>query len=276
MKEVRLQSEIKKSIYHISKMDCPSEEGLIRMKLEGIEEIQNLQFDIPNRKLSVIHNKNSILITQQLNELNLDSKLIETTEYNETILRDDSLVNKNEKKVLIIVLIINALFFGIEMTFGWISKSMGLIADSLDMFADASVYGLSLYAVGKAVSKKKSIARLSGYIQLGLAALGFIEILRRFFGFEQMPDYKIMMIVAAIAFVANIVSLYLLQKQKSEDPHMKASMIFTSNDIIVNFGVIAAGFLVNLLSSNKPDLIIGTIVFIVVARGAFRILKIAK
>jgi len=57
---------------------------------------------------------------------------------------------------------------------------------------------------------------------------------------------------------------------------MKASMIFTSNDIIVNLGVIAAGFLVNFLSSNKPDLIIGTIVFIVVARGAFRILKIAK
>ncbi|MDX9923715.1 MAG: hypothetical protein RBS48_03035 [Ignavibacteriaceae bacterium] len=55
MKEARLQSEIKKSIYHISKMDCPSEERIIRMKLEGIEKIQNLQFDIPNRKLTVIH-----------------------------------------------------------------------------------------------------------------------------------------------------------------------------------------------------------------------------
>lgn len=41
------------------------------------------------------------------------------------------------------VLGINAAFFIIEMTAGWIVNSMGLIADSLDMLADASVYGLS-------------------------------------------------------------------------------------------------------------------------------------
>lgn len=257
-------------------MDCPSEERLIRMKLEGIDGIKNLQFDIPNRKLTIFHTGNSDLITDRIDELKLDPKLVETAAYNETILKDDPLVNINEKKVLLIVLIINALFFVIEMTFGWISKSMGLVADSLDMFADASVYALSLYAVGKAVSRKKNIARLSGYIQLGLAVFGFIEVLRRFLGIEEMPDYKTMMIVAAFAFFANMICLYLLQKQKSEDAHMKASMIFTSNDIVVNLGVIAAGFIVNLLSSNKPDLIIGSIVFIVVARGAFRILKIAK
>lgn len=271
-----MKIELNKSIYKISKMDCPSEEQMIRMKLEGIEEIKNLQFDIPNRKLTVIHTNNSDLITDRIDELKLDSKLVETAAYNETIATETFAANRKEKKVLIIVLIINALFFVIEMTFGWISKSMGLIADSLDMFADASVYGLSLYAVGKAVSRKKKIAKLSGYAQLSLAVFGFLEVLRRFLGFEEVPDYKTMMIVAAIAFVANMASLYLLQKQKSEDAHMKASMIFTSNDIVVNLGVIAAGFLVNLLSSNKPDLIIGSIVFIVVARGAFRILKLSR
>ena len=258
-------------------MDCPSEERLIRMKLDGMEEIQNLQFDIPNRKLTVIHTNNSDLITDRIDELKLDSKLVESSEYKEPFLANNiSQSNQNEEKVLITVLIINAMFFVIEMTFGWISNSMGLVADSLDMFADASVYGLSLYAVGKAVSRKKNIAKLSGYIQLSLAVFGFIEVLRRILGIEEVPDYKTMMIVAAFAFFANMICLYLLQKQKSEDAHMKASMIFTSNDIIVNLGVIAAGFLVNFLSSNKPDLIIGTIVFIVVARGAFRILKIAK
>lgn len=268
---------MKKTVYRVSKMDCPSEERLIRMKLDGMEEIQNLQFDIPNRKLTVIHTNNSDLITDRIDELKLDSKLVESSEYKEPFLADNiSQSNQNEKKVLITVLIINAMFFVIEMTFGWISNSMGLVADSLDMFADASVYGLSLYAVGKAVSRKKNIAKLSGYIQLSLAVFGFIEVLRRILGIEEVPDYKTMMIVAAFAFFANMICLYLLQKQKSEDAHMKASMIFTSNDIIVNLGVIAAGFLVNFLSSNKPDLIIGTIVFIVVARGAFRILKIAK
>jgi len=47
---------------------------------------------------------------------------------------------------------------------------------------------------------------------------------------------------------------------------MQASMIFTSNDVVINLGVITAGVLVNWLDSSKPDLIIGTIVFIL-ARG---------
>ena len=57
---------------------------------------------------------------------------------------------------------------------------------------------------------------------------------------------------------------------------MKASMIFTSNDVVINLGVIIAGILVNRLSSNKPDLIIGAIVFVLVIQGAFRILKVSK
>jgi len=79
-----------------------------------------------------------------------------------------------------------------------------------------------------------------------------------------------------LAFIANSVCLYLLQKSKSEEAHMKATMIFTSNDIIINTGVIAAGVLVLLTQSKYPDLIIGAIVFLIVVRGAFRILKLGK
>ena len=57
---------------------------------------------------------------------------------------------------------------------------------------------------------------------------------------------------------------------------MQASMIFTSNDLIINLGVIIAGLLVNWLNSSKPDLIIGTIVFVLVIQGALRILKLTK
>ena len=57
---------------------------------------------------------------------------------------------------------------------------------------------------------------------------------------------------------------------------MQASAIFTSNDLIINLGVIAAGILVHWLNSNKPDLIIGIIVFVVVIRGAIKILKLGK
>jgi Co/Zn/Cd efflux system component len=73
------------------------------------------------------------------------------------------------------------------------------------------------------------------------------------------------------------ICLYILQKSKSkEEAHMKASMIFTSNDVIISLGVITAGLLVNWLNSGKPELIIVTIVFGLVIQGAFRILKLSK
>lgn len=91
-----------------------------------------------------------------------------------------------------------------------------------------------------------------------------------------MPDYRIMIGISILALAANAVCLWLLQKSKSNEAHMKASMIFTSNDVIINSGVILAGVLVLLTQSKYPDLIIGTIVFLIVVRGAIRILKLGK
>ena len=91
-----------------------------------------------------------------------------------------------------------------------------------------------------------------------------------------MPNFQTMIIVSSLALIANSVCLYLLQKSKSDEVHMKASAIFTSNDVIINIGVIIAGILVQFTHSNKPDLLIGSIVFLIVVQGAFRILKLAK
>ena len=262
-----------KSTYKISKLDCPSEESLIRIKLEGLSSIKSLIFDIENRNLTVFHSEDSGEIEKRLNELNLGSERKETT-----IVKQEEFINNPsvQSKLLWTVLIINFAFFIIEITTGFISKSMGLVADSLDMLADAMVYGLSLWAVGSTVFRKKKVAGLSGYFQLALALIGLIEVIRRFISVEAVPDFRTMIIVSILALVANSICLYLLQKSKSEEAHMKATMIFTSNDIIINTGIIVAGILVLLTHSKYPDLIIGAIVFLIVVRGAFRILKLGK
>ncbi|WP_262732871.1 cation transporter [Gaetbulibacter sp. NE] len=262
-----------KTVFEITKMDCPSEENLIRMKLDGISSIANLDFDIPNRRLSVFHTEEINLIEKSIAELNLGAKKISTITTSQTTFKE----NKNQRKVLWSVLVINFVFFVVEMTTGLISKSMGLVADSLDMLADSFVYGISLFAVGGSMTKKKSIAKLSGYFQITLAIIGFVEVIRRFFGAENLPNFTTMIYVSILALIANGICLYILQRSKSkEEAHMKASMIFTSNDIIINLGVIVAGILVNWLNSGKPDLIIGSVVFILVVQGAFRILKLSK
>lgn len=261
-----------KTVFDIAKMDCPSEENLIRMKLNDIKSVQNLDFDIENRKLTVYHVGQLNEIETSIHQLNLNSKLLEANQTNQRVLSESS----NQRKLLWTVLLINFGFFIIEITTGFVSRSMGLVADSLDMLADSIVYGLSLFAVGSTIAFKKQIAKASGYFQIILAVLGFIEVIRRFVGIDTLPSFETMIVVSTFALAGNGTCLYLLQKSKSQEAHMKASMIFTSNDVIINIGVITAGILVHLLDSNKPDLIIGAIVFVLVIQGAFRILKLGK
>ncbi len=253
-------------------MDCPSEESMIRMKLDSVGHISKLDFDIPNRKLTVFHNGNLEEIQKAIKDLKFNDELISSEPTDEVIIEDSN----NQRKLLWSVLIINFVFFVIEMATGLISKSMGLIADSLDMLADSFVYGLSLFAVGGSLLLKKRIATTAGYFQILLAVIGIVEIVRRFINPTEVPNFKTMIIVSILALLANGLCLFLLQKSKSKEAHMQASMIFTSNDVIINSGVIIAGLLVLWTGSRLPDLIIGAIVFIVVVRGALNILKLGK
>lgn len=264
---------MQKTTFKIAKMDCPSEEQIIRIKLDGIETIKNMEFDIPNRLLTVFHLNGYQQILEKLHSLNFDSSVMSTSQVENIDFMDSAI---SERKILWAVLAINFLFFLIEIVTGFISNSMGLVADSLDMLADGIVYGLALIAVGGTITLKKNIAKAAGIFQIILAILGFIEVVRRFIGFEQVPDFLTMVIVSIFALIANIICLYLLQKSKSKEAHIQASMIFTSNDIIINTSVIVAGFFVNWFNSSLPDLIIGAIVFIIVARGAIKILQLSK
>ncbi len=260
-----------KTTFRIAKMDCPSEEQMIRMKLAHLSEIKSMDFDIPNRKLTVFHTDSYQEIFQQLDLLKFETSFVES------IVEEDISTSghTSQKELLWQVLAINFFFFVLEFATGFISNSMGLVADSLDMLADSFVYGLALFAVGGSIVLKKNIAKTAGSFQLVLAILGFIEVIRRFIGFESVPVFQTMIIVSVLALAGNSLCLYLLQKSKSQEAHMKATMIFTSNDVIVNLGVIVAGVLVFLTQSKYPDLIVGTIVFVIVARGAFKILKLS-
>jgi Co/Zn/Cd efflux system component len=254
-------------------MDCPSEENMIRLKLEGLDAISKLEFDLESRKLIVYHDRENPEITGRLKELNLGSRYVETIESNEEVGEE---TNEAHSRLLWTVLVINFGFFLIEIITGVLSRSMGLMADSLDMLADATVYGLSLWAIGSTVARKKSVARFSGLIQFVLAGLGIFEVARRFIAVEAVPDFRTMIVVSLLALIANSVCLFLLQRSKSEEAHMKASMIFTSNDVIINSGVILAGILVLLTQSRYPDLIVGGIVFLIVVRGAIRMVNLGK
>ena len=254
-------------------MDCPSEEQMIRMALGAMPAVRSLRCNIPERTVEVWHSESHDGILARLDTLGLDTALVGTEATDEPPQTDD---HARERKVLWTVFAINIGFFGLELLTGFLSHSMGLVADSLDMMADGIVYGLALFAVGGTVMMKKNIARTSGYFQMILAILGFIEIVRRFTGGEEMPVFQIMVLISALALIGNAASLVILQRWKSTDAHIRASLICTSNDVIANAGVIVAGVLVHFTGSKYPDLIVGAIVFFLVFEGSWRMLRLAR
>lgn len=180
--------------------------------------------------------------------------------------------NARERTTLKWLLAINGVMFVAELGLGIIAQSTALIADSLDMLADAMVYALSLYAVGKGVALQVRSARLSGFLQLALAVMVLFEVVRRFIQGSE-PVSALMMGVGLVALVANVICLVLIAQHRDGGVHMRASLIFSANDVIANLGVILAGALVWWLGSPYPDLIIGFIISMVVLRGGVIILR---
>jgi Co/Zn/Cd efflux system component len=145
-----------------------------------------------------------------------------------------------ERKTLLALLAINAVMFFTEITLGFLAESTGLIADSLDMLADAGVYGLSLFVVGKGIERQSRAASISGVLQIILGIGVIVEVTRRLlFGSE--PESLLIIAVGTAALMANIYCLFLLSRHREAGVHMRASWIFSTNDVIANFGVIISG-----------------------------------
>ena len=188
---------------------------------------------------------------------------------------DIEIKDQSQRKVLYWLLGINLVMFVVEMGYGLLAQSTALIADSLDMLADATVYGIGIYVVGRAVRAKANAALVSGYCEIILGLLIFIDIVRRFFVGSE-PTSMVIITVGSVALVANIICLKLIHSHKDGDVHMRASWIFSANDVIANAGVILSGVLVLWLDSRWPDLIVGIIIAVVILRGAKHIISDAN
>jgi Co/Zn/Cd efflux system component len=162
--------------------------------------------------------------------------------------------------------------FVAEAFAGWRGESTGLLADSLDMLADASVYGTALYAVGRSRRLQAGAAAASGVIQILLGIGVLIQVILRFL-YGSDPVSVLMMTVGTLALAANVSCLLLIAKHREGGVHMRASWIFSTNDVIANAGVILSGGLVMVFGSRLPDLMVGAVISAVVLRGGLIIVR---
>lgn len=183
---------------------------------------------------------------------------------------DDALVG--QKRLLIALLLINGVMFVVELVAGMLGESSGLLADSLDMLADATVYGLALGAVGRSTKDKTRAALVTGLLQVPLAGWVGWETVERFLGRGE-PVGSVMMGVGVLALAANALCFALLSKHRHGEIHLRASFLCSTNDVLANLGVILGGGIVLLTGSRLPDAAIGAVITALVLRGALRILR---
>ncbi len=258
-------------------MDCPSEERLIRLALDSLDGIGQLEFDLESRRLHVVHTDGlAETVLGRLEPLRFGAEVVASRPAEPTTCAAAPATDTaGEARVLWQLLAINAAMFVLELGLGLWGQSTGLIADSLDMLADAMVYGVSLYAVGRSAVSQQQAARLSGVLQLLLALGALGEVVRRTVSGSE-PVEAAMMGVGALALAANLACVALLARHREGGVHLKASWIFTTNDALANLGVIVAGGLVWWTGSSIPDLVVGALVGLLVLSGAVRILRMTS
>jgi len=165
--------------------------------------------------------------------------------------------------------------FVVEVATGITARSTGLIADGLDMLADASAYAIALAAVGRGIGFKTNAATLSGLVLLLLGLGVLFEVVQRLLTGEA-PEGAWMIVVAAAALAVNATVLRLLSRQRQDEVHIRATWIFTRADVVANVAVILSGIAVLLTGVRYFDLVVGAAIGLYVAREALEILRDAR
>lgn len=175
----------------------------------------------------------------------------------------------SQRHVLVAVLVINAAMFAIEMAAGVITGSAALLADSVDMFGDAAVYGLSLYALTRgarwhagAALAKSGIIMVFGVWILGGAIFGL---------HGDTPSAGVMAIVGMAALAANLICFVLLWQFRNQDVNMSSTFECSRNDLLANGGVLLAAGSVWVTGAAWPDLLIACLIAAVFLRSAWGI-----
>ena len=177
----------------------------------------------------------------------------------------------SQGRVLWIVLAINAIMFVVEFAGGIFADSTALMADSLDMLGDATVYAFSLFVLNRSAAWRTGVVRLKGIVMAAFG-LGVIGQVIANAVLDSVPVAKTMGGIGFLALCANLLCLLLLLRHRNDDLNMRSTWLCSLNDIIVNGGVLMAAGLVALTQSKWPDLVIGTIIAALFLSSAFTVL----
>lgn len=181
-------------------------------------------------------------------------------------------VDPRYKRVLWLVILINAVMFFVEMTAGKLAGSQALQADALDFLGDALTYGLSLAVIGMSLRVRSTAAMLKGFslLAMGLWVMG--STLYQVFALG-LPKAEIMGVIGVLALAANLASVLLLMRYKDGDANVRSVWLCSRNDAVGNVAVMFASVAVWFTATAWPDLVVALIMAGLFLRSAQLILR---
>lgn len=186
-----------------------------------------------------------------------------------------SALGKTERRrVLLIVLAVNAVMFFVEFGAGFVAHSTALMADSVDMLGDSLVYVLSLYALSRGRRWKAGAALAKGALILVFGIWVVFEVVQKIQN-GVTPTSSLMAIFGAIALAANGTCLLLLLRHRNADVNMSSTFECSRNDVAANVGVLIAAAGVWITGRSWPDIVAGSIVAALFLRSAVHVIRSA-
>jgi Co/Zn/Cd efflux system component len=179
------------------------------------------------------------------------------------------------RRVLWMVLAINAAMFAVEVIAGLVAGSAALQADALDFLGDAANYAISLLVVGMALRYRASAALAKGAT---MAAFGLWVIATVVWHAVHgtLPSAFTMGTVGGAALVANVASFGLLWAYRHGDANMRSAWICTRNDVLGNLAVLVAALGVFGTGTGWPDTIAAAIMALLAIQGAALVIRQAS
>ena len=162
------------------------------------------------------------------------------------------------KRVLWVVILINAIMFFVEMAAGRLAGSQALQADALDFLGDSLTYGMSLAVIGMSLKLRSAAALIKGLslLAMGSWVAGSTAYQVLILG---VPKAEIMGVIGVLALAANLASVLLLMRYKDGDANVRSVWLCSRNDAVGNIAVMGASIAVWFLSSAWPDLLVAMV-----------------
>ena len=185
---------------------------------------------------------------------------------------DTHLLHTRQRRILAIVLAINATTFLMMIVAAMMSGSSSLLSGALDNLGDALTYGLSFAVVGSSTTMKAKVALFKGVFIFAAALAVAAQIGWRLFHMET-PIFEVMSIAAVINLLANTLCLALLYPYRQNDVNMSSVWECSRNDVFEGIAVITAALSVWVFGSGWPDILIALALLILFLQSASRVLR---